>query len=127
MTPRHETTCHACGSRFTPRRGVYCSEFCRTPVPVRRADWSVVEKHLVALTGRAPHRPDRAGTHTYEATLTARWIADRTGVSARSVYRWRTRGYLTVAALEAIAEALGEHPSALYPDYYDLTNRGECP
>lgn len=45
-------------------------------------------------------------------------VAVRVGRTTRTVERWRTAG-LTLDAADRAACALGVHPSAIWPDWYD--------
>lgn len=116
MLAPSDRECIGCGTSFTTRRNaVYCTAACahRHQAP-RRVPYPPVEDRLVAVTGR----PRPVNGDTRNDALSLRFIAERVGVSARTVCRWRSTGTIPIPMLERLAHAFGVHPANLSNDYY---------
>ena len=71
-----------------------------------RVAWAPVERQL-CLWNDVP-------------ALSARRIAELTGISSRQVVRHRVADAITLPTLELIADELGVHPSELTIEYIDV-------
>lgn len=69
----------------------------------RRLPWSALEDAI-------PWVRDASG----------RELAKRLKVHPQMVSRWRTRGWVSLDHAEQVADALGEYPSAIWPEYMEL-------
>lgn len=73
---------------------------------------------LARLRARKLPRGTTGDSYT-QADWSDRDLADSLAVGRREVSRWRRDG-LTITAADRAATALGEHPSAVWPDWWLL-------
>ena len=90
-------------------------------IPAPRVPFAPLEVYLAEVYRRRPYEFTRRGALDVmdDMALTVGFIAELAGVSRRAVHRWKIAG-VPVWYADRIAVRAGGHPTAIWPDWYEL-------
>lgn len=84
--------------------------------------WEDLSRYLLGRTKavRWALLTDGVNDPEHKDLLTMHRAADLCGVTTRTMARYKAQGGVSMRQAEDVADALREHPTAIWPNYYDV-------